>query len=274
MTPNYRNTTMLDMVFENRNKQYGAYVLRSEYEVRMRRAIFYTLSVLTVVVLVKYFGEMLKHTSTITKHTTVLELTDIELPKDDIKIEQAKPPVPQPPQEPQSQAIAATRDVEMRVVDNANTVDSFLPTEDRHDLEAGLASNANGNTIGATDGRGTEATYTVAAPEPVIETVITIAEVMPEFPGGQDALMRYLGENTSYPIAERDLGIEGKAYVRFIVNKDGSISDINVVKKDSPGFGKEGVRVVASMPKFKPGMQQGRPVRVQMVLPFRFKLRD
>lgn len=274
MIPNYRNTPMLDMVFENRNKQYGAYVLRNEYDVRIRRAIFYTLSVLTVVVLVKYFGEMLKHTTTITKQTTILELTDIELPKDDIEVEKPKPPVPEPQQEPQSQPIAATRDVEMRVVDNANTVDSFLPTEDRHNLEAGLASNANGNTVGVTDGRGTEATYTVAVPEPVIEAPITIAEIMPEFPGGQDALMRYLGENTSYPNTERDLGIEGKAYVRFIVNKDGSISDINVVKKDSPGFGKEGARVVAGMPKFKPGMQQGKPVRVQMVLPFKFKLND
>lgn len=274
MIPNYRNTPMLDMVFENRNKQYGAYVLRNEYDVRIRRAIFYTLSVLTVVVLVKYFGEMLKHTTTITKQATILQLTDIELPKDDIEVEKPKPPVQQPQQPPQAQAIAATRDVEMRVVDNANTVDSFLPTEDRHDLEAGLTSNANGNTVGVTDGRGTEATYTVAVPEPVIEAPITIAEIMPEFPGGQDALMRYLGENTSYPNTERDLGIEGKAYVRFIVNKDGSISDINVVKKDSPGFGKEGARVVAGMPKFKPGMQQGKPVRVQMVLPFKFKLRD
>jgi protein TonB len=275
MIPNYRNTPMLDMVFENRNKQYGAYVLRNEYDVRIRRALFLTFTLLTLVAMGKYFGDKMFNKNHIaTNEEVIIDCADVEMHKEDIKIEQTKPPVPQPQHQPQAQAIAAALDVEMNVVDNANTVDSFLPVEERRDLEAGLANNANGNTIGVTDGRGTEATYTVAVPEPVIESPITIAEIMPEFPGGQDALMRYLGENTSYPNTERDLGIEGKAYVRFIVNKDGSISDINVVKKDSPGFGKEGARVVAAMPKFKPGMQQGKPVRVQMVLPFKFKLND
>lgn len=275
MLPNYRNTPMLDMIFENRNKQYGAYALRNEYDVRIRRALFLTFTLLSMVALGKYYSDRMNSNGL---HTTnkdvIIDLADLDIPKDELKIEKPKPEIPQQ-QPPQAQAVSAMRDVEMRVVDNANTVDSFLPNADRHDLEAGLANNANGNAIGVTDGRGTEATFTAAIPEKIIEpSFVTISEIMPEFPGGQDALMRYLGEHTNYPYSERDLGIEGKAYVRFIVNTDGTLSDISVIKKDSPGFGKEGARVVASMPKFKPGMQQGKAVRVQMVLPFQFKLKD
>lgn len=275
MLPNYRNTPMLDMIFENRNKQYGAYALRNEYDVRIRRALFLTFTLLSMVAFGKYYSDRMNsnglHT---TNQDVIIDLADLDIPKDELKIEKPKPQIPQQ-QPPQAQAVSAVRDVEMRVVDNANTIDSFLPNADWHDLEAGLANNANGNTIGVTDGRGTEATFTAAIPEKIIEpSFVTISEIMPEFPGGQDALMRYLGEHTNYPYSERDLGIEGKAYVRFIVNTDGTLSDISVIKKDSPGFGKEGARVVASMPKFKPGMQQGKAVRVQMVLPFQFKLKD
>jgi protein TonB len=274
MLPNYRNTPMLDMIFENRNKQYGAYALRNEYDVRIRRALFLTFTLLSMVALGKYYSDKMNsnglHT---TNQDVIIDLADLDMPKDELKIEKPKPEIPEQ-QPPQAQAVSAMRDVEMRVVDNANTVDSFLPNADRHDLEAGLANNANGNTIGVTDGRGTEATFTVAEPTPEIETPRTIVELMPEFPGGEKALMRFLSENTNYPNNERDLGIEGKAYVQFVVNKDGSVGDIKVVRKDSPGFGKEGMRVVASMPKFKPGMQQGKAVRVQMVLPFQFKLND
>ncbi|HRG90739.1 MAG TPA: hypothetical protein PLW44_17070, partial [Chitinophagales bacterium] len=116
MTPNYRNTTMLDMVFENRNKQYGAYVLRSEYEVRIRRALFLTFTLLTLVAMGKYYSDKLFNKIHIaTNEEVIIDVTQLDMPKEDIKIEQAKPPVPQPPQEPQSQPIAATRDVEMRV---------------------------------------------------------------------------------------------------------------------------------------------------------------
>ena len=95
---------------------------------------------------------------------------------------------------------------------------------------------------------------------------------MPEFPGGEQALMSFLQRKTVYPDRERDLEIEGKAYVKFVVNEDGSICNVSVAKTESSGFGKEAVRVVGLMPKFKPGTQQGKAVRVQYVLPFHFKL--
>lgn len=80
-----------------------------------------------------------------------------------------------------------------------------------------------------------------------------------------------LGKLTQYPDKERELGIEGKAVVRFVVNEDGSITDATIIKSDSPGFGKEALRVLGKLPKFKPGMQQGKPVKVYFVLPFQWK---
>jgi protein TonB len=95
---------------------------------------------------------------------------------------------------------------------------------------------------------------------------------MPEFPGGEGELLKYLAKNTVYPQMERDNDIQGRVMLRFVVLEDGSVSEVQVLRGVSPGLDKEAVRVVKSMPKFKPGRQQGKPVRVYYNLPFMFKL--
>ena len=97
-------------------------------------------------------------------------------------------------------------------------------------------------------------------------------EVMPEFPGGDQAMMDFVAKNVVYPQEARDKEISGRVMVGFIVEKDGSISDAKVVKGIGGGCDEEAVRVVNAMPKWKPGKQKGKPVRVSFMMPFNFKL--
>ena len=97
-------------------------------------------------------------------------------------------------------------------------------------------------------------------------------EVMPEFPGGDQAMMDFVAKNVVYPQEARDKEISGRVMVSFIVEKDGSITDAKVVKGIGGGCDEEAVRVVNAMPKWKPGKQKGKPVRVSFMMPFTFKL--
>lgn len=114
----------------------------------------------------------------------------------------------------------------------------------------------------------------VVAEAPVVEEpkVFTFVEQNPEFPGGDGELIKFLQKNISYPQMERDNDIQGKVLLRFVVMEDGSVADVNVMRGVSPGLDKEAVRVVKMLPKFKPGRQQGKPVRVYFNLPVVFKL--
>lgn len=104
------------------------------------------------------------------------------------------------------------------------------------------------------------------------DMVFDVVEVMPQFPGGQIAMLQYLMKNIKYPEQAMKEGIQGRVAVRFIVEKDGSISDVKPVLSVHPLLNKEAVRVVKSMPKWSPGKHNGKPVRVRFNLPVMFKL--
>lgn len=99
-----------------------------------------------------------------------------------------------------------------------------------------------------------------------------VVEVQPVFPGGEDKFYAYLVEHMSYPPEARRLGIEGRVYVQFIIEKDGSVSDVRVVRGIGAGCDEVAVKVVASMPRWTPGYHKGHPVRVKMIVPLTFKL--
>ena len=105
------------------------------------------------------------------------------------------------------------------------------------------------------------------------DVVFVVVEKMPEFPGGQQALFKYLSENVKYPVIAQENGIQGRVICQFVINRDGSIVDIEVVRSGGdPSLDKEAVRVIKSMPKWKPGMQRGKTVRVKYTVPVNFKL--
>ena len=105
------------------------------------------------------------------------------------------------------------------------------------------------------------------------DEIFMVVETMPEFPGGQAELFKYLSENVKYPVIAQENGIQGRVICQFVVNKDGSIVDVEVVRSGGDAsLDKEAVRVIKSMPKWKPGKQRGKPVRVKYTVPVNFKL--
>ncbi len=120
-------------------------------------------------------------------------------------------------------------------------------------------------------------TYVAPAPveeveEEAEEQIFTVVEKNPEFPGGAAALMKYLRDNINYPVIAQENGIQGRVICEFVVNRDGSIVDAKVLRGVDPSLDKEALRVVNSMPKWNPGEQRGKPVRVRFTLPVQFKL--
>ena len=102
--------------------------------------------------------------------------------------------------------------------------------------------------------------------------IFTVVESMPDFPGCDEARIKYLNENIKYPQMARESGIQGRVFVTFVVEKDGSVTDVRVLRGIGGGCDEEAIRVIKNMPKWDPGKQRGKPVRVQFNMPILFKL--
>ena len=186
------------------------------------------------------------------QEVTKYEVMDDEfLFEEEVEIQQTTQETPPPPPPPAVQEVEVLNVVE----DNVETESIEINTEDDKE-EVVIAA-------------------PVEAPEEEEEeeVIFVVVETMPEFPGGQQALFKYLSENVKYPVIAQENGIQGRVICQFVVNKDGSIVDIEVVRSGGdPSLDKEAVRVIKSMPKWKPGKQRGKPVRVKFTLPVNFKL--
>jgi protein TonB len=270
MKTDYSNTSMLDMVFEHRNKAYGAYVLRRDYNKSLAKAVSVTVLSAFLLIAGNFIASKIQGTTYYQPGPElVYDLKDIELPKDVVVKD------PEPPKANEAKAKQTIENTEKNVVEeNQAQADSIPDVDDLHKYESGVTTNTDValNNMGVDGGKGDK--ETLDPTPPVVAAVsgpISVAEKMPKFPGGDEALMKFLQKHSSYPAVENDLGLEGKAIVKFVVNEDGSISNARVIKSDSPGFEKEALRVVAKLPKFEPGMQHGKAVKVYFVLPFVWK---
>jgi protein TonB len=108
--------------------------------------------------------------------------------------------------------------------------------------------------------------------EVVEQEIFQIVEEMPSFPGGDQKMMEYVAKNIKYPQIARETGVQGKVFVNFVVEPDGSVSNVKILRGIGGGCDEEAMRVVKSMPKWKPGKQRGKPVRVSYNLPVNFRL--
>ena len=187
------------------------------------------------------------------KEVTKYEVADMEFTfEEEVEIQQTTqettpPPPPRPVQEVEVLNV---------VEDDVETESIEINTEDDKDVEVVIAA-------------------PVEAPveEEEEEVVFVVVETMPEFPGGQQALFKYLSENVKYPVIAQENGIQGRVICQFVVNKDGSIVEVEVVRSGGDAsLDKEAVRVIKSMPKWKPGKQRGKAVRVKYTVPVNFRL--
>ncbi len=264
-----------DLVFEGRNQAYGAYKLRKG---TTKRNIWSIIIVALAAVLL-YLGLQLQHmveANRQVENTQAVELSALEQKKKEAKVEKKE----QIKVEPEK----VVEKVKSSVKFTAPVIkkDNEVKEEDEIKLDEVEKSNkaVGAFTVEGNDEVGGEvlkAKEEIAAPEPPKQQVeenkvFDVVEQMPSFPGGMGALMSWLGQNIKYPVIAAENGVQGRVIVQFVVEKDGSITDVKVAKSVDPSLDKEAARVVSSMPKWTPGKQNGSAVRVKYTVPVTFKL--
>jgi len=270
-------TEFLDILFEDRNKSYGAYELRKFYDKRVRNSILITASIALLIIgsYVAYMNIKANDTET-TKKPIVedIKLEDVKLP-DDPKTPPPPPPPPAPPP-PVKPSVQFTppvikKDEEVKAEEEPPKIEDIkekaVSTKtvegDPNGIDPGLISDSKGTGV------------VEAPPPPPKEEIFTFVEQPPTFPGGDEALAKYLSNNIRYPHLATENGISGTVFVSFVVDSEGQIKDVKTVgAAKGGGLEDEAIRVVKKMPKWKPGKQNGRQVSVQFNLPIRFTLQE
>lgn len=266
------HSDFLDILFDGKNHAYGAYRLRRQYQKRLGKSLLLMIALVALFILFFIVGNYLRRNAAQTpkpvSKNVVLAQVDVSQPK--------QPPPPPPPPAPQQLKLKPqTKYTAFDVVKDKEV----KPNEEPPDLDkiknqvistVTKAGNVNGMDPGLEVDKGTG--VVAAAPSP--DKVFTVVEQMPSFPGGENALMKYLRDHIRYPAVARENGIQGMVTVQFIVGPDGTIRDVKAVgATKGGGLEEEAIRVVKGMPKWKPGRQNGRAVTVQFNLPIDFTLR-
>ena len=256
-----------DLVFENRNQTYGAYVLRKGTG---RRNVIAILSVILLAIACQ-IGLTLKNiadeaAARRAAMDQVTELSALEQKKEAkverkevVKQEQVQRVVEKVKSSVKFTAPVIKKDDEVKPEDELKTQDELMSSK---------------AAIGTFDVKGNDESGEVLKAKEVIATepVKPKVEQMPSYPGGNGALMQYLSSHIKYPVIAEENGIQGRVICTFVVERDGSITDVRIAKSVDPSLDKEAMRVVSSMPKWIPGKQNGSAVRVKYTLPVTFRL--
>ena len=268
-----------DLVFEGKNKDFGAYAIRTDSAKRHNKAVLWTL-IGTIIFGLICFGfvkanqylEERKLAEQGEQKVVFIDMTkeaDEPVPK---PIEQEKPEVLQ---EEVSKTYQAT---ELQIVEDKNVreEDEIVSQDERMqtDAIAGSVTNSEGST-NLNNFRERINEVVVEEKEPVSEKPVEIfrsVEQMPQFPGGDEALIKYLSSHINYPPMAAENNVQGRVVVQFVVDKTGMVSDVKVVRSVDKDLDREAVRVCKSLPRFVPGRQNGQPVSVWYTLPVTFKL--
>ena len=263
-----------DLVFEGRNQAYGAYKLRKGTTKRN----VWSILIVALAALLLFIGlsiqKMVEANRTV-ENTQAIELSALEQKKKEAKVEKKEVVKVEP--EKVVEKVKSSIKFTAPVIKKDNEV--------KDDEEIDLQKVENTNTkIGAFDVQGNDevggevlkAKEEIAQPEPPKHEeenkVFDVVEQMPSFPGGMPALMQWLSQNIKYPVIAAENGVQGRVIVQFVVEKDGSVTDVHVAKSVDPSLDKEATRVVKAMPRWNPGKQNGSAVRVKYTVPVMFKL--
>jgi len=247
-----------DLVFKNRNREYGAYQLRKRYNKVLFTGIIVAIFIATAAVLIPFLATPRSEQIIMGGGRFVqVRMENLEPPPDEIYV----PPVPPPEGAKKTETVEYVPPV---VVDSVFTDDktqitndAALSSQDNEVIEAS-GTGFGDDLIPGEDGSGSE--------EPLF-----IVEVMPTFKGGNESkFAEWVSKRTNYPQVAIDNKIRGTVYLTFIVEKDGSVSNVTVIKGVHPLLDKEAVKAISESPKWSPGLQRGQPVRVRFQIPISF----
>ena len=266
-----------DLLFENRNKEYGAYVLRHQTSTRNIMSIIAVLILFAIVMAVMVAKNAYDdYKASHIRHEDVVILTNLPNQKPEPKVERAEPVR----QEKIEKVVEKVRSSIKFVAPIIKKDDEVNPDEQMKTQEEIMSSKVAvgfANVIGNDESADVLRSKTLLVSEPVKpreeeNKIFTVVEQMPSFPGGMGALMQYLSKNIKYPPFAEENNIQGRVICTFVVERDGSVTDIHIAKGVDPSLDKEAIRVVSGMPKWIPGRQNGQSVRVKYTLPVTFRL--
>ena len=257
------------LIFEGKNQAYGAYKMRANSTKRHNLAMFAVLVIaltgFTIPTLLKLATP--KQKEVMTEVTTLSELEEPEIKQEEMKrVEPVAPPPPALKSSIKFTAPVIKKDEEVHEDNEIKSQEELTSTK----VAISIADVKGNDEENGKDIADLKQVVTQAEPEP--EKVFDMVEQMPTYPGGNAELMAFLAKNIKYPTIAQENGTQGRVIVQFVVEKDGSIADARVARGVDPYLDKEAVRVVNMMPKWKPGKQRGKPVRVKFTLPVTFRL--
>lgn len=275
-----------DLIFEGKNKAFGAYTLRRASDKRHNKAMLLVIIGLIVVLIGGYFWGMY---SDFRREQRELELQAqleqqlAEMEAAEEQEEQVEEEIPQAMEEPQAEEalpeeiLNTIKDTEIAIAaDNEVTEDITSKDDVAESTAAAGATTFDKGTddLNVVREHKDEIIVEEKHPEPVKEEIFTAVEQMPQFPGGEAELLKYISSHIKYPTMAAENNIQGRVVVKFVVGKDGRVGDVVVVRGKDPDLDKEAVRVVKTLPNFIPGKMNGQAVSVWYTLPINFKLQS
>ena len=264
----------IDLVFDGKNEAYGAYQIRRDTGKRNLWALLCLIGGIAAIVAFFVLYGVAKNA--FTPEVDVETAVEVEAAYDEQEEEEEEEVIYEEP-EPEAEQV-----LQEELVNSERFTDLAMDDEKPQEVAKSNEEAAKGEiAIGTQDfNEGSEEgtkvlTENMQIVEEKVEedrTVFEVVEQMPSFPGGDAALMSFLSKNIHYPAIAEENGIQGRVVATFVVERDGSITDVKVVKSIDPSLDKEAVRVLKSMPKWIPGKQNGSPVRVKYTVPVTFRL--
>jgi len=259
---NILKSDILDIIFENRNKAYGAYDIRMKYRVRVRKALTIAIAFLVLILLMPDIIKWLSKSAPAPKPVEkVVNVTVLQPPP---PLEKPPPPpeIPKPPP-PKLLAFKPPKIVKQQVLDSMPTIQELKKQP------VVSAPSTTGTNLNFTP---PPATVKIVPPPP--DQVYTTYDEPPVPPGGNEGYLKYLQDHIRYPQQAIDADASGTVYVSLTVAKDGTLSDVYILKDNVHyGCGEEAVRVIKGMPPWKPGKMNGMVVKVKYQIPVKFSLR-
>ena len=250
-----RDPDLIDLAFSGRNKDYGSYILRKKYPRSLLFSFIYSVLIVLLMTLIPlgiyyFYGQDLASAG---EELYSVEYTFIPSPEDDLaSLAKALAKAPEPPVEQVP-----------KVVDTVVPEKKSKPVEEQKEDQKDIKTDSVGNSSGTTpDGKASSDAG----------GIYTILDVYPRFPGGDQARLFYLRSNIKYPMLSLKMGTQGEVMVLFVVEPDGSISNVSVNKGISKDCDEEAIRVTKTMPRWEPGRRNGKSVRVLVRMPIVFKI--
>jgi len=247
-----------DIVFVNRNQEYGAYKLRKGYQRTLIVAMLIGIIIIATAIITPYLNaKALENRSKRAERQVEIKMENLDQPTEIV----APPPPPPPPPE---DVVQQAKYVPPVVVDSIRPEDVVqLMTADDAQIEVQNEEVVEFQEVVKEEVQEAE----------VEEVPFVVVEEMPMFPGGEIELLRYIMEHTNYPEIAKENNIQGRVIIRFCVTSKGGVSQVSILKGVDPELDKEAIRVVSELPGFKPGKQGGKPVPVWYMVPITFTLK-